>query len=213
MNLLIENARLFCGAGKPAFRGALRIEGQVIAALGERLAPLRGESVLDARGRVVMPGFVDAHTHAAFAGDRLDEFELALRGKSYLEILEAGGGICTRLVAHGDGTGQHAVDDQHGDGLAVVVQRRRGGLHLCGQGDALGGGLRRGEEDFLALDGGRHTLAAQSARTGRDGRPDGRVRNGIIPSLGSPWEPARAPTVRCIASRSRFRAFTGSVSK
>jgi imidazolonepropionase len=40
-----------------------------------------------------MPGFVDAHTHALWAGDRLDEFEQRLRGASYLDILKAGGGI------------------------------------------------------------------------------------------------------------------------
>jgi imidazolonepropionase len=47
----------------------------------------------------VMPGFVDAHTHALWAGDRLDEFELAQRGASYLEILRAGGGILATVRA------------------------------------------------------------------------------------------------------------------
>jgi imidazolonepropionase len=46
-----------------------------------------------------MPGFVDAHTHALFAGDRLDEFELKRQGKSYLEILAAGGGILSTVRA------------------------------------------------------------------------------------------------------------------
>jgi imidazolonepropionase len=46
-----------------------------------------------------MPGFVDAHTHALFAGNRLNEFELKRQGKSYLEILAAGGGILSTVRA------------------------------------------------------------------------------------------------------------------
>jgi imidazolonepropionase len=48
---------------------------------------------IDARGRAVLPGFVDPHTHAVFAGDRADEFGKRLAGATYLEILAAGGGI------------------------------------------------------------------------------------------------------------------------
>src|SRR5689334_3001495 len=48
---------------------------------------------VDARGRVVMPGFVDAHTHLVFAGDRLDDFERRARGETYEQIANAGGGI------------------------------------------------------------------------------------------------------------------------
>jgi imidazolonepropionase len=49
--------------------------------------------IVDARGRVVMPGFVDAHTHLVFAGNRLDDFERRSRGESYEQIAKAGGGI------------------------------------------------------------------------------------------------------------------------
>src|SRR5262245_65430176 len=49
--------------------------------------------VVDAAGRVVMPGFVDAHTHPVFAGNRADEFEMRAAGKSYQEIAASGGGI------------------------------------------------------------------------------------------------------------------------
>jgi imidazolonepropionase len=48
---------------------------------------------LDAAGKAVCPGFVDAHTHVVYAGDRLDEFDLKMRGAAYLDILAAGGGI------------------------------------------------------------------------------------------------------------------------
>lgn len=54
---------------------------------------------IDAGGRVVMPGFVDPHTHAVFGGSRVDEFELRLKGKGYLDILKEGGGILSTVRA------------------------------------------------------------------------------------------------------------------
>ncbi len=58
----------------------------------ERLAD-EGTEALDAGGRVLMPGFVDAHAHPVFAGHRADEFEKRAAGASYQEIAAAGGGI------------------------------------------------------------------------------------------------------------------------
>lgn len=52
-----------------------------------------GASVIDAEGRCVTPGFVDAHTHLVFAGNRADEFEQRIAGATYQEIAAAGGGI------------------------------------------------------------------------------------------------------------------------
>jgi imidazolonepropionase len=49
--------------------------------------------VINARGKVVLPGFVDAHTHLVFAGNRLDDFERRARGDTYEQIAKAGGGI------------------------------------------------------------------------------------------------------------------------
>ena len=54
---------------------------------------------IDARGKAVLPGFVDAHTHVIFAGDRVDEFERRLQGATYLEIMAAGGGIMSTVRA------------------------------------------------------------------------------------------------------------------
>src|SRR4030095_1419485 len=48
---------------------------------------------VDANGRVVIPGFVDAHTHLVFAGNRIDDFERRARGETYAHIAKDGGGI------------------------------------------------------------------------------------------------------------------------
>jgi imidazolonepropionase len=82
--------------------GAVTIEGETIAAVGSS-ADLRAayphETEVDAAGCAVMPGFVDPHTHLIWAGDRAAEFELRLQGATYLEILEAGGGIISTVTA------------------------------------------------------------------------------------------------------------------
>src|SRR4029077_19247178 len=52
-----------------------------------------GAEFVDANGRVVLPGFVDAHAHPVFAGNRLDDFERRARGETYEQIAAAGGGI------------------------------------------------------------------------------------------------------------------------
>ncbi len=55
------------------------------------------EPTLDASGSVLMPGFVDPHTHLIWGGDRAKEFEMRLEGAHYLDILKAGGGILSTL--------------------------------------------------------------------------------------------------------------------
>lgn len=77
--------------------GAMLVRGGRIVQTGargeiERLIDSDCE-VVDAGNRVVAPGFVDAHTHPVFAGNRADEFEMRAAGKSYQEIASAGGGI------------------------------------------------------------------------------------------------------------------------
>ena len=54
--------------------------------------------IVDAHGCVVMPGFVDAHTHLVFAGNRLDDFERRARGETYEQIAKAGGGIWSTVA-------------------------------------------------------------------------------------------------------------------
>jgi len=94
VSLLIRGARVVKGDGTlPIARADVRVEGQRIAVIAAQLDAVVGDQVIEADGRVLLPGFVDAHTHALWAGDRLDEFEQRQRGASYLEILRAGGGI------------------------------------------------------------------------------------------------------------------------
>jgi imidazolonepropionase len=77
--------------------GGMLIQGDRIQATGSRaqieatLSP--GTKIVDAGGRIVLPGFVDAHTHPVFAGTRSDEFEQRSEGATYAEIAARGGGI------------------------------------------------------------------------------------------------------------------------
>ncbi|MGX9688288.1 imidazolonepropionase [Deinococcus wulumuqiensis] len=78
---------------------ALLVKGGVIAWVGPRAqAPAAAETV-DLGGRAVVPGLVDPHTHAVWAGDRLADWEAKLSGATYEEILARGGGIRSTMRA------------------------------------------------------------------------------------------------------------------
>jgi imidazolonepropionase len=111
--LTITNARILTLAGAPAprrgeamaelgvvERGWVAIEKGAIERVesGDPSRPPQGE-VLDAGGCICMPAFIDCHTHACWAGDRFDEFEMKLVGVSYLDILAGGGGIRSTVRA------------------------------------------------------------------------------------------------------------------
>lgn len=118
-NLLIEHAAELCTlAGPPGPRrgeaqhelgiihdGAVACaDGRIVAAGTtdevRSIVELTDDArVIDATGRAVLPGFVDPHTHLVFGGDRVDEFELRLKGADYLDILKAGGGILSTVRA------------------------------------------------------------------------------------------------------------------
>lgn len=107
--LLIKNiGRLQTPMGSESARGetqaynkvyqnaSVLIEGRKIAAIAENGATIacpEGTRELDAKGKLVTPGLIDAHTHLVFGGWRAHEIPLKLKGASYLEILQAGGGI------------------------------------------------------------------------------------------------------------------------
>src|SRR6185369_218516 len=69
-------------------------------------------TVVDAGGRVLLPGFVDAHTHPVFAGTRVDEFEERSQGATYQEIAACGGGIQSTV----NRTRAASIDDLVGAG-------------------------------------------------------------------------------------------------
>ncbi len=117
VDLIIENAAqlVTCASGgKPKRllemqnvgvieRSALAIDAGKIVGVersDEIHERFESENVIDARNKVVCPAFVDPHTHVVFAGNRLDEFELKIKGADYLEILDSGGGIISTVLAH-----------------------------------------------------------------------------------------------------------------
>ncbi len=82
--------------------GAVLIRDEKIAAVGtteDLRASHPGEPTFDAAGCVLMPGFVDPHTHLIWGGDRANEFEMKMGGMKYLDILAAGGGILSTVRA------------------------------------------------------------------------------------------------------------------
>lgn len=105
--LIIRGARVVpCGGAAAIPCADVVVEGDRIVSITEGTNARRREgqgapsnAVIEAGGRVLMPGFVDAHTHALWAGDRLSEWELKQKGASYLEILRAGGGILSTVRA------------------------------------------------------------------------------------------------------------------
>jgi imidazolonepropionase len=81
--LLIEDGRIAAAASYSDLKSKIPLDAIVI----------------DAQGRCVTPGFVDAHTHLVFAGNRATEFEMRIAGASYQQIAGAGGGILSTVLA------------------------------------------------------------------------------------------------------------------
>lgn len=84
--------------------GAVLIVDGIVSAVGpsrriENLAESRGAEEIDASGRVVMPAFVDSHTHLVHGPPRLLDYEMAIAGSDYREIAKAGGGILNSVKA------------------------------------------------------------------------------------------------------------------
>ncbi|MAF66526.1 MAG: imidazolonepropionase [Planctomycetes bacterium] len=94
--------------------GALALADGRIAAVGPEAqvrAAWSAEAELDARGGLVVPGFVDAHTHPVFAGTREEEFEQRVGGASYVDIARAGGGILSSVRGVREASAELLLED------------------------------------------------------------------------------------------------------
>jgi imidazolonepropionase len=110
---VLEDAYILCDGGAIVDVGRMR-----------DLQPLAGDvREVDARGRCAIPGLVDCHTHAAFGGDRVDEFSLRAGGASYEELHAAGGGILSTVRA------TRAAGEA---GLRAAVERHAGWMRAHG---------------------------------------------------------------------------------
>jgi imidazolonepropionase len=132
--------------------GALLVRNGVIEELGSRaemesLPEARSAEKLDVGGRVVLPGFVDSHTHLIHAASRAEEYELKIEGASYEEIARKGGGILSSVKKLRAATGEalkkraHAalkqfaahgtttLEAKSGYGLDVASELKILGLH------------------------------------------------------------------------------------
>ena len=107
-------------------KAALVWRGTDIAWVGSAEAlpgKYRDEERVDAGGRLVVPGLIDCHTHLAFEGWRADEVEARIRGRTYLELAAAGGGI-VRTVAATRGASTQTLVDRCARWLSAMAERR-----------------------------------------------------------------------------------------
>ncbi|MDA1060965.1 MAG: imidazolonepropionase [bacterium] len=120
---IIKNGFVYCEDGK-------------VVKVGKGRAP-KADRTIDAEGKVVMPGLIDCHTHAVFAGSRANEFKLRADGKSYLDILKAGGGIHSTVNATRKASKAHLLTntlkhlkDMRSYGITTVEIKSGYGLDL-----------------------------------------------------------------------------------
>ena len=147
-SLLVENIGLLATpSGHSANKGKrqreiafaedayIYIEDGKIVEVGAGEGP-EAEKIIDAKGRLVTPGLVDAHTHLIFGGWRQNEMKMKLDGVPYLDILKAGGGILSTVNATKEATreelvekGREALDEMLGYGSTTV--EAKSGYGLC----------------------------------------------------------------------------------
>ena len=108
-NLIITGARIITPIGRKARKGKEMdqlfdengtieiIDGKITYVGPDRPVLPEGYKLIHAEGKVVLPGFVDSHTHLVFGGFRPDEFIWRINGDTYMSILQRGGGILSTV--------------------------------------------------------------------------------------------------------------------
>lgn len=138
-DLRVDNARLYPMAGdaRPSAARSFAVSDGRIGAF-DVAAPAR--EVVDAGGAVVMPGLIDCHTHALFAGNRLGDHVLKLKGSSYEQIAKAGGGILSTVRAVREASEQQLVDQTRprikalaAEGVTTIEIKSGYGLDLANE--------------------------------------------------------------------------------
>jgi imidazolonepropionase len=113
--------------------GAVTIRNGIIEWVGPTdELPDKTAPEFDATGKVVLPGFIDSHTHAVFARTRADEFEWRIQGMPYMEILARGGGILSSVKATRDAPALHVqlVERFFEHGTTTIEAKSGYGLNL-----------------------------------------------------------------------------------
>ena len=134
MNLIIENVRQILTSknkGKKFLSGkeqrnigliensSIYIENGLIRYLAKKIPSdfiNKSSKKIDGKNKVVMPGFIDSHTHLVFAGDRANEYSMRLEGKTYEDIAKAGGGIINTVKA----VRKASIEDLKKNGLKSI---------------------------------------------------------------------------------------------
>lgn len=176
--LTLEASSTGAGPLGAVSHGAVAIKNGLILETGTTPKIMQNYSdcsdIIDADNSLVMPGFVDCHTHLVFAGERSKEMEQRLGGKSYLEILAGGGGIhstvrATRDSSHEEllGLGMKRLDRMAKNGTTTVEIKSGYGLNDKTEMKMLQVSAQLGREhslDVVSTYLGAHTVPEDQSR-------------------------------------------------
>lgn len=184
--------------GAVAMHGGKIIATGTTAALQGRFEPLK---TIDATGKVVIPGFVDPHTHAVWAGDRANEFELRIAGATYMDLMRAGGGIMATVRRTRAASVQQLVDETRSrlqrmleHGTTTVEVKTGYGLDTAAelrQWEAISRLQTEGLWDLIPTFLGAHAVPAEYA--GRNDAYVDVVVNEMLPALHIQSSTVRGP--------------------
>ena len=128
---IIKNAAVAISKGKIAWLGCMKDLAGVQYSV---------KQIIDGKNQWLTPGLIDCHTHIVFAGNRANEFEMRLQGKSYEEIAKAGGGIISTVAATRNATDQELFESAkkrlialHNEGVTTVEIKSGYGLDLASE--------------------------------------------------------------------------------